>query len=270
LGGAEEGVHRPVRVGRDQHHRAGGRLAEIGGGGDELDAGRVEVVPVEFAELVGRDLADEAGAAAERGDAGGGVARRAAADLARRAHMIVEPRRLRRVDQPHHPLGQPLAREEIVIAIGDDVDDRIADREHVEAGFGHQSLRGGKARDLEHFRAGRQRPTAGKMRRTGLSGREGPQWRERVALDRGLGRALSFLPVAAGGEEGDRTECGGGESGAARPSTSLRLVPSPSASPTGRMSGRSQTWPLARGRALAERPSAAIYASGHPSNEQPS
>ena len=160
LGGAEEGVHRPVRVGRDQHHRARGRLAEVRGRGDELDAGGGEVVPVEFAELVGRDLADEARFAAERRDPRRGIASRAAADLARRAHMVVEPRRLLGVDQPHHPLGQPLALEESVVAIGDDVDDRIADREHVEAG--RSSFAPGGSGPLEHLEGGRQRPTLGK------------------------------------------------------------------------------------------------------------
>ena len=73
LGGAEEGVHRPVGVGGDQHHRARGRLAEIGRGRDELDAGRGEVVPVELAELIGRHLADEARLAAQGRDARRGV-----------------------------------------------------------------------------------------------------------------------------------------------------------------------------------------------------
>ena len=130
--------------------RAVGTPKSAGGRG-ELDAGGGEVVAVEFAELVGRDLADEAGLAAQRRDARRGVAGRAAADLARRAHMVVEPRRLVGVDQPHHPLGQPLGCEEGVVAIGDDVDDRIADAEHVEAG----------ARSFESLRCGKARPLAG-------------------------------------------------------------------------------------------------------------
>ena len=47
------------------------------------------------------------------------------------------------------PLVSPSRFEEGVVAIGDDVDDRIADREHVEAGFGHgEAFDGGKARPL--------------------------------------------------------------------------------------------------------------------------
>ena len=41
------------------------------------------------------------------------------------------------VDQPHRPLGQPLGLKEVVGRVGDDVDDRIADGENVEAGGGH-------------------------------------------------------------------------------------------------------------------------------------
>ena len=110
LRGAEEGVHRPVAVGRDQDHRARGRRADVGGRRDELDARGGEVVAIEFAELVGRDLADEAGAAAERRDARRGVARRSAADLVRRAHVRIEPLGLLGVDQPHRALDQPFAR----------------------------------------------------------------------------------------------------------------------------------------------------------------
>jgi hypothetical protein len=124
------------------------RHAEIGGRCGELDAGRAQIVDVEFAELVGRHLADESGARAERGDARRRVARRAAADLPAGAHMVVEPGRLIGVDQPHRSLGQPLALEKGVVGFGDHVDDRIADREHVEAGVGHQGLRCGKAAAL--------------------------------------------------------------------------------------------------------------------------
>ena len=69
LRGAEEGVHRPVPIGRHQDHRARGRHAHVVRGRDELDAGCGEVVPVKFAKLVGRDLADEArrGRRAQRG-----------------------------------------------------------------------------------------------------------------------------------------------------------------------------------------------------------
>ena len=110
----------------------------------ELDAGRGQVVPIEFAELVGRDLADEARAAAERRDARRGVAGRSAADLMRRAHVRIEPLRFLGVDQPHRPLDQALRVEELVGRVGDHVDDGIADAQHVEAGVGHESPEWGK------------------------------------------------------------------------------------------------------------------------------
>jgi hypothetical protein len=94
-------------------------------------------VGIDLAELVVRHLADEAGAAAEHRDARRGVAGRAAADLAARAHLAVKPRRLLRVDQPHRALVEPLGGEEGVVGGGDDVDDGVADAEDVEASVGH-------------------------------------------------------------------------------------------------------------------------------------
>jgi hypothetical protein len=75
LRGAEEGVHRPVPVGRDQDHRPRRWLADVGGGRDELDSGGSQVVAIEFTELVAGDLANEAGAPTERGNPGRGVPR---------------------------------------------------------------------------------------------------------------------------------------------------------------------------------------------------
>ncbi len=108
-----------------------------------------QVVPIEFAELVGRDLADEAGASAERRDARRGIAGRSAADLMRRPHVRIKPLGLLGVDQPHRALDQPFGGQEVVAGIGDHVDDGIADAQDIEARFGHQSLRkDGEARRL--------------------------------------------------------------------------------------------------------------------------
>ena len=92
---------------------------------------------IDVAELVVRDLADEAGASAEHRDAGGGVAGGAAADLAARPHPAVEPGRLLGVDQAHRALVQALPGEEIVVGGGDHVDDGVADAQDVEALVGH-------------------------------------------------------------------------------------------------------------------------------------
>ena len=59
--------------------------------------------------------------------------------LARRPHRFVEPRRLGFVDQPHRSLRHALGGDECVAGVGDHVDDRIADRQHVEAVCGHES-----------------------------------------------------------------------------------------------------------------------------------
>ena len=75
--------------------------------------------------------------------------------------MVVEPGRLVGVDQAHHALGQPLALEEGVVAIGDDVDDRIADGE---------ARRGGWLRSWKGFDGGK----AGALGAGGLTVNHGP------------------------------------------------------------------------------------------------
>jgi hypothetical protein len=62
----------------------------------------------------------------------------------RRSHVRVEPLGFVGIDQPHRAFDQALGAQEIVGRIGDHVDDRIADAQHVEAGVGHEfsGLRG--------------------------------------------------------------------------------------------------------------------------------
>jgi hypothetical protein len=73
-------------------------------------------------------------------------------------HMIVEARRLFGVDQPHRALGKPFGSEEGIVGGGDDVDDGIADREHVEAGVGHKDLSIGEERPRPSPAAGADQP----------------------------------------------------------------------------------------------------------------
>ena len=112
--------------------RAVGAPTSAGGRG-ELDAGRRQVVAVEVAELVGRDLADEAGASAERGNARRGIAGRSAADLARRAHMRRRAARPPPRRSAASTLGHALRCKKVVVGVGDHVDDGIADAQDVEA-----------------------------------------------------------------------------------------------------------------------------------------
>jgi hypothetical protein len=107
-----------------------------------VDAGRLHVVAVEFAEDVVGDLSDEGRPAAEGGDAGGRIAGRPAGGLDRRAHVVVEPVGLGRVDQPHRAFGEALAHQEILLRAGDDVDNGIADAEDVVSEVGHSDRSG--------------------------------------------------------------------------------------------------------------------------------
>ena len=70
VGGAAEGVHRPLGVGRDQDQAAPGRRPAAFRRSDELDSERSHVVDEDLAQLIVRDLADEAGPPAERRDSG--------------------------------------------------------------------------------------------------------------------------------------------------------------------------------------------------------
>ena len=62
----------------------------VAAGTPVVDADRADVVGEDVAELVVADAADEPGPTAERRDAGGGVAGRAARGLDRRAHVGVD------------------------------------------------------------------------------------------------------------------------------------------------------------------------------------
>ena len=85
------------------------------------------------AELVGRDPADEAAFRPERGKPGDGVGGRAAGALDGRSHGLIEPAGLAGRDQAHEALGEVVLGEKGVVAAGDDVDDGVADADHVVA-----------------------------------------------------------------------------------------------------------------------------------------
>jgi hypothetical protein len=138
LGGAEKGVHGPLRIGGDENQRSRGRSNVVPRRNQEVDPQALDIVAVDVAELVARHLADEGGAAAERGEARGRVAGRSAAEFAPRPHRAVEPLRFGLVDQAHRALGQALLGQEGVSGIGNHVDDGIADRQHINGFFVHR------------------------------------------------------------------------------------------------------------------------------------
>ena len=102
-----------------------------------IDPRGANVVREDFAELIVGDLADERALRAERGEAGERVRRRAARNLARRAHRVVEFLRPVGVDQRHPPVVETQLLDQLVFARGHHVDDGVADRDHVITGFGH-------------------------------------------------------------------------------------------------------------------------------------
>jgi hypothetical protein len=91
-----------------------------------------------LAELVVAHLADIGALAAERGDPGDRVAARAAGHLDAGSHRGVELLRPRLVDQHHAALGQLVRGQEGVIGMGNDVDDGVADPQHVNGSGSHE------------------------------------------------------------------------------------------------------------------------------------
>ena len=89
------------------------------------------------AEVVVLDLADESRARTERGHADNSIRGRAAGRLDGRAHRVVDRLRARLVDQRHRAFAHALLEQKILLGAGNDVDDRIADTEHVVAGGWH-------------------------------------------------------------------------------------------------------------------------------------
>ena len=81
-------VRWPSGVTKIRQRAVGGSPAR--GGRVEVDPDRADVVREDLAELVVGDLADERALRAERGEPGQRVGRRAARDLPRRAHRVVE------------------------------------------------------------------------------------------------------------------------------------------------------------------------------------
>ena len=108
-------------------------VAEVATGGLEGHAIGPDVVAEDAAQLVGAQLADVAGPAAERGEAGDGIGGRAAGDLDRRGpwrHRAPSPAAAS--IRVMVPLFSPCLRQEVFLGMGQDIDNGIADTHDVE------------------------------------------------------------------------------------------------------------------------------------------
>src|SRR5690606_3068795 len=85
-----------------------------------------------------RHLAEKGDAATEPGNAGRGIGGAAAGGLDRRAHALVEQLGALAVDEAHRPARDAVCDQEVIIAARDDVDDRVADAQHIR--YGHTAL----------------------------------------------------------------------------------------------------------------------------------
>ncbi len=139
VAGAEIGVHRALAARRDEDHRArrGGSVVQPAHIVMDADVAHVGIEDV--AERIRRDLADKGRPPPEARNARRGIGRRAAWNLPLvGGHALVEVGRPLRIDQMHDAFGEALAGEEARLDRRDDVDDRIADGEHVELCVSHR------------------------------------------------------------------------------------------------------------------------------------
>ena len=135
------GVHRPLGVGRDEDQAAAGRRPAGQRRRVELDSERRMSCAKMSPNWSSAIWPMKPASTPEGGDPGHAVRRRAAADLARRAHRRIETRRPRRCRAPHRALGKAALVEERIVAGRDHVDDRVADRHDVEAWGSHGCAR---------------------------------------------------------------------------------------------------------------------------------
>ena len=131
-GRTEVRVHRALRVGRHDDEAAPGARPAGRGRRRERDAGRADVVREDVAELVAADLAEVGGAGAEGRDADDGVRGRAARDLDRGTHRVVQLVGAGLLDERHRAPVQRQPLDERFGLVAQHVDEGVADAEDVE------------------------------------------------------------------------------------------------------------------------------------------
>ena len=146
LGDAEVGAHRALGVRRHDDDAPSRRRVVERGAGPERDPDRVEIVGEHLTQAVVGDLAQVRRPATEAGQATHRVGRRTAAHLDRRSERLVQVPSAIDVDQSHRTLDQPMVAEELLVGVGDHVDQRIADADDVVASVGRGALGHGPPR----------------------------------------------------------------------------------------------------------------------------
>ena len=86
---------------------------------------------IKTADLIVLHLADIGGARTESGDTDDGVGGRAAGHFGRRTHVGIDRCGARLVDQRHAALGHAVRGEKALIGLHQNVENRIADPEHI-------------------------------------------------------------------------------------------------------------------------------------------
>ena len=135
----QERVHGALGIRGDEDHAAGCRGTALHGRGVEQATSGAQIVGKDAAQLVVAHAANEASTAAELGDGRHGVGHRAARGFNARAHGAIEGLGLLLINQGHGALGEPLAFEESVVALGEHINDGVANANDIEGcrGGGH-------------------------------------------------------------------------------------------------------------------------------------
>ncbi len=95
----------------------------------------------DIAQLVPGDLAEIGGLAAEIGHTRRRISGAAAGGFECRSHLPVQKLRALRIDEVHRALHDIVFFDEAFRAGGNDIDNRIADRQHVKRGHGTPLLK---------------------------------------------------------------------------------------------------------------------------------
>ena len=137
LAGAEIGIHRAFAIGRHENKTPCRGRATERGGRLKRDIGRTNIMGEEASHFIILHLADEGGARAERSHTNNCIGGRAARNDVGRAHRLIDGFGLGLTDQPHGAFFELMGDQEIIFCPGENIDNRIAESEHIKLGVGH-------------------------------------------------------------------------------------------------------------------------------------
>jgi len=101
--------------------------------------GGANIVGENLAQLIGRNLANEAALGSQRSQPRQRVRRRSARNFLGRAHCVVKRTRAIGIDQHHPAPSHPELVDQRLAAGRHDIDNRVADSDDIVFGLGHEN-----------------------------------------------------------------------------------------------------------------------------------